>query len=455
MVVGLVVIAIISAIWIRHQTLEHRLNIMEFMAEETVHRMVNIEEHRVPPEAELHRVLRESGRYMDMDSQPFMYIVNTKGNVLFSNLPRSPLEQQIHPAIVNSEEDIQSMTIEESGEAIYIVKKPIVAEDFLIGWVVLIETKANLTKVNQEYRQLSIMIIGLALLGWAAIYFLSKKLAKPITGVAQAAQQVKEGDYDIDLPEDVQEKEVYDLIHSFKDMSQKLKQLESLRTELLAGVTHELKTPVTSISGLLQALNDGVVEEEEAKEFLEISLKETAKMKKMVEDLLAFNTFAANAIPVTTEPHAIDKVLQDFIRQWEVVHEEEAIQISLSLLNEPIQVRVDLIRLQQMMTNLLTNATHAMDGEGTIDITLGKTQHNVTIDVSDNGIGIPEEDQPFIFERFYRGDNKKFEIGGLGLGLPFSKMVAQSLGGDLTLKDSTSSGTTFRITLPIAEYEDD
>ena len=80
------------------------------------------------------------------------------------------------------------------------------------------------------------------------------------------------------------EQEVYELIHSFKEMTSKLEKLEALRTELLAGVTHELKTPITSISGLLQAMKDDVVSGEEAKEFLKISLNETEKMKKMVED---------------------------------------------------------------------------------------------------------------------------------------------------------------------------
>src|SRR5690625_4132328 len=122
--------------------------------------------------------------------------------------------------------------------------------------------------------------------------------------MAQAAEQIKEGNYQITLKEeDVQELEVYELIHAFKEMSQRLEQLETLRTELLAGVTHELKTPVTSISGLIQAVNDDVVEGEEAKEFIEISLKETTKMKKMVEDLLAFNSFAANAVPLSMKKY--------------------------------------------------------------------------------------------------------------------------------------------------------
>src|SRR5699024_11404234 len=92
------------------------------------------------------------------------------------------------------------------------------------------------------------------------INFLKKQLKKPIKDVAEAAELIKEGNYEVQISENVREKEVYELIRSFKEMAIKLEKLENLRTELLAGVTHELKTPVTSISGLLQAIKDGVVE---------------------------------------------------------------------------------------------------------------------------------------------------------------------------------------------------
>ncbi|MEG6614926.1 HAMP domain-containing sensor histidine kinase [Peptococcaceae bacterium 1198_IL3148] len=451
LVVGLVVVAIISALWIRHSTLENRLNLMEFMAEETANRIVNNNEERMPPERDVHRFLVDRGRLIDMEINPFIYIVNPGGKILFSNRPPNPMEQRLHPAILNNEDEVQRLAADEKLGHLYVVKKPIETASFLLGYVVFMELEQNLSRVNQEYRQLAVMIISLALLGWAAIYFLSGRLSKPIKQVAAAARQVEEGDYNIDLPSDVKEAEVYELINSFKEMSQKLKQLETLRTELLAGVTHELKTPVTSISGLLQAVNDGVVEGAEAKEFLEISLKETAKIKKMVEDLLAFNTFAANAVPVTKEIHSINRLVRDCTRQWQITQDEGDVEIAVSLLDETVEVKVDPIRFQQIITNLLNNAKHVIGSGGTIEVSLGTEQNHVTIDVTDTGIGIPEEEQAYIFERFYRGANKKYKVGGLGLGLPFSKMIAQSLGGDLELRTSSPAGTTFRVSLPKAD----
>src|SRR5690606_39001734 len=134
------------------------------------------------------------------------------------------------------------------------------------------------------------------------------------------------------LPDYVKEQEVHDLVHSFKEMAQKLEQLEATRAELLAGVTHELKTPVTSISGLLQAVKDEVVTGEEAKDFLDISLKETTKMQVMINDLLEFNSFSANALPVTSEQHEANDLIEDMVHQWKLGQEMEGVEVAVSLL---------------------------------------------------------------------------------------------------------------------------
>ncbi|MDM5332968.1 HAMP domain-containing sensor histidine kinase [Ureibacillus composti] len=438
--IGLIVVAIISALWIRHNTLENRLNLMSVLAESMADRIVTANDQaQPPPNFFLERKLKT-----ELEIDPFTYIVDTNGNVISSNRPKGPFEQQLNQSTLNKVDNIQNVTI--YNQEFYIVKSPININDSVVGWVVMVDTKDNLTHVNQEYTQLAIMIVSLALFGWAAIYVLSKRLAKPIKYVAGAAKLVSEGNYRIDIPNDSKEKEVYELIHSFKEMTKKLERLESLRTELLAGVTHELKTPVTSISGLLQALKDGVVTGDDAKEFLNISLNETEKMKTMVEDLLAFNQFATNTVPVNNEILNINEVVENALFSWQVAQKEE-IEVKLRKLFNPVEVTVDPIRFQQVMTNLLNNAKHALGSNGEIFVTLMEDETEIIIDVSDTGSGIPEAEQPFIFERFFRGEKKKYKIRGLGLGLALSKMIVQSLGGDLVLLKSSTEGTTFRITL--------
>ncbi|WHY83769.1 HAMP domain-containing sensor histidine kinase [Siminovitchia fortis] len=445
-IIGLVIMAIVSALWIRHTTLENRLHMLEFMAEETANRLVANEEPAIPPLNEVPGLFSERGDLLNMESNPSIYITDSRGAILANNRPQSPLKR-FDPTLLNNPKEVIKLS-EKGYEPFYMVKKPIEFDSVLLGWVVITETQANLSKVNQEYQQLTIMIVSLALIGWAAVYILSRKLSKPIKEVSKAAEQVRKGNYEVDLPSDAKAEEVDELIHSFKEMSQQLQKLESLRTELLAGVTHELKTPVTSISGLLQAIDEEVVSGEEAKEFLEISLKETAKMRTMVEDLLAFNSFAANAVPLTMEEHSINELVKESVYQWEAGKPVAGLTVEVKPLQDDASVRVDGVRLQQIMTNLLNNAGQAMALPGKIEVIMNESQSKVMIDIKDTGTGIPQEEQSFIFERFYRGQEKKYKVGGLGLGLPYSKMMAQAMNGDLELIESTSSGTTFRISLP-------
>ncbi|BDH61622.1 sensor histidine kinase [Lysinibacillus sp. PLM2] len=438
--IGLVIIGIISALWIRHTTLENRLNLMTFAAESMADRVVDGDERPFHGK-EMPNMF--AGREERIN--PFNYIVDIDGKVIFSDRPFGPINDSISMSIIESESSIQKILIDETNY--YFVKEPIVINESTIGWVLVVDSEKMLTEVNREYTQLFLFIISLGLLGWLVIYILSNRLSKPIQTVANAAKQVAEGNYQIKLPPERKEKEVDDLIQSFKEMTFKLEHLESLRTELLAGVTHELKTPVTSISGLLQAINDDVVTGDDAKEFIAISLKETEKMKKMVEDLLAFNQFAANVLDVNPEVQLIDDVVEDAISSWELSQKEKNVDLEVMLLEKDTKVYIDSIRFQQIMTNLLNNAQQALDDFGEIQVRTTENETYVFVDVIDSGKGIPEEEEPYIFERFFRGSDKKYKVRGLGLGLSLSKMIAQALEGDLQLIKSSSEGTTFRVIL--------
>src|SRR5699024_2679170 len=203
--------------------------------------------------------------------------------------------------------------------------------------------------------------------------------------------------------------------------------------------------PVTSISGLIQAVNEGVVTGEEAEEFLEISLQETAKMEKMVEDLLAFNSFATNTLPLTLEEYNVNEVIKNLADKWKTVPENAHVNMNIEVLNHPVVVNIDRIRMEQILINLWNNAKDAQETDAAIHILLTKDKETVQIDVKDEGVGIAEAEQPFIFERFYRGKTKQTKTSGFGLGLAFSKMIAEAHGGELRLVQSSSSGTTCRL----------
>lgn len=442
LMIGLVIISFLSASWIRHTTFETRIEMMEFLAEETVYRLTDT----AAPDNMLPNFIDNRERFRMREIDPILYIADAQGNILKSNRPIHPDSARNVTEWLDSDKAYTKVSIPPKGEH-YLVKRPIYVEDTLFGWVLVMEEKQHLTKVEQAYGQLAVLIGALAVLGWGAIYFLSKRLARPIKQVAIAARQIQDGDYHVYLPENNKEQEVDELVTSFKEMASKLEQLEKTRTELLAGVTHELKTPVTSISGLLQAVSDEVVSGKEAQAFLAMALQETTKMKTMVGDLLAFNRFAVDALPVNIVTANINEVVENTVKQWELLQDGQKINIECRSLTQNVYVQADMVRLQQILTNLLTNAQQAIQEEGTITITVSVQQQHVVVTVEDTGQGILEADKPFIFERFYRGENKKYGERGLGLGLPLSKMMAQSIGGELELINSSSTGTSFALKL--------
>lgn len=447
LIIGLILLGAGSLWWIQKTTLENRLNLMEYLAVETANRVTQTN-GMMEVDPFFNRMLEERARVLQLEKEPELFITDLSGEAIFSRPrhmnpgrmgPRNQNNIDIPSEVFENKETIQRLEVEDIG-IMYSVKSPILENNKQIGWVVLMQSADELSEVNQEYRLLFILLGGLGLLGWLVIYLLSKKILRPIQDVAHAAAQIKEGNYDLNLNTDSTEQEIFELVSSFAQMTNRLIQLEKLRAELLAGVTHDLKTPVTSISGLVQAVRDGVVTGEERQEFLDITLKEVTRLQTMIADLLDFNSLAAGAFSIRMENCNMNELVQNIVRQWGLT-KPKRIDYQVVVPNETLYRNIDPLRLQQIMINLLNNSYQSLDGQGSIIVMLSESG----IDIKDTGSGIPEAEQAYVFERFFRGEKKKLKARGLGLGLPFSKMLANALNGDLILTESSSRGSTFSI----------
>ena len=435
-----------STYWIRYSITEKRLAILEMTADEIAGRITDTS-GLISPGLFLPRVVDERFRFLRLEGRPLIYVTDEYGNIVFGMKDRMYNMLDFDELIAHSKnKNIQKVSIPH-GENFYLVRKEIIQDGLHIGWVFILLQEKEIRQSPDEMKLLMTMLISLAVLGWAVIYFLSKKLLRPISTIAEAAQQIVEGDYRVSIDDMIKEKEIYELSDSFKKMASRLEQLEALRTELLAGVTHELKTPVTAISGLIQAVKDEVVTGDDAKDFLNISQKEVVRLQKMVEDLLDFNSFAAGKVRITKEMINLGDCLHEILHQWELL-QEEVPKINMILPSHELFVSTDPLRLQQIVINLLNNAKQACRANCKIEVKAYEMETSISIDIKDNGNGIPIEEQPLIFERFYRGNNKRHKVHGLGLGLTFSKLIAKALNGDLVLKESTEHGTIFTIYLP-------
>lgn len=310
-----------------------------------------------------------------------------------------------------------------------------------------------------ELKQMRLTLIAALLLaGWGIVYMMTRRLVKPVRELADAANQIVAGNYNVQLSKDYKEKEIYELVYAFKKMAERLDHLETLRAQRLAGVTHELKTPVTSISGFVQALKDGVVSGEEAEAFLTMCLQESRRLEKMVDDLLDYNSATAQPVTIDLQLWELRTEIGSILERWRRGQGLDHIRLTFEAVEREGEggfwANTDAARLEQIIVNLLNNAREATPPEGTIRVLLDAEHGSFRIRIEDSGGGIPPEEQRLIFEPLYRGKTKKSSVRGLGIGLPLSRAIAQALGGDLLLANSDPHGTTFALLLPAAGYTD-
>jgi len=444
--VGLAIIGLITTFWIYKLENQKRIAIAHFVAEDISERVVD-SNGNINAESVLSGFIDKRVHFFDFGARPLLLIIDQKNNQIFSDNPkfRPDILQQVRSALTEKDSVVTIYGIMEHEQS-YLVKKEIKYNQKTIGWVLFVFPQARVTVNNAQLQFLIVLLVSLALLGWGVIYLLSMKLSKPIKDVVLSAKKIVEGNYEIQMDKNIKEKELYELIDSFENMSKRLQQLEMMRTELLAGVTHELRTPIASIRGLIQSVRDEVVSDEEAEEFLEISIKETKRLQKMVEDLLDFNSIIIGEYRLHKENYNLNELLQEINHQW-LIGLEKPINLNTLVPSQPIYTLTDSARVQQIIYNLLNNSLQSMKLMGNIDVTLYQNDQEIRIDVKDNGPGIPLEEQSLIFERFFRGKAKKNRVHGLGLGLTYSKNLARALGGDLILKESSENGTTFTLIL--------
>ena len=246
------------------------------------------------------------------------------------------------------------------------------------------------------------------------------------------------------------EKEVLlGVVAVFHDISD-LKRLEKIRRDFVANVSHELRTPVTVIKGYAETLLDGVLstDPEKAAVFLEKIHRHAGRLASLIGDLLILSELESGVTTPEAAPVAIAPVIDHVC----TLLEEKALSKNISIIQpgsgETGEVLADRAKLEQVLVNLLDNAIKYTQDNGTITISSAETEGMLTIAVSDTGIGIPDNDLPRIFERFYRVDAARSrEQGGTGLGLAIVKHILQLYGGSISVESRPGKGSTFSFTL--------
>lgn len=243
--------------------------------------------------------------------------------------------------------------------------------------------------------------------------------------------------------------EVGGVIFVMQDITEQQK-LENMRNEFLANVSHELKTPITTIKSYSETLLSGALEDKEtSKDFIEIIDSETDRMSRLVQDLLKLSRIEYNQEKWSKEIIDPKKVIENVYRKLSIRAKEKNQNLIIDVENDINKIRFDEEGLEQILQNIIGNSIKYTKKEGTVEILGYNEDKNVIILIKDNGIGIPKEDMKRIFERFYRVDKARSrDMGGTGLGLAIAKHIAEDHNSEIEIRSKYNVGTQVKISIP-------
>lgn len=237
-----------------------------------------------------------------------------------------------------------------------------------------------------------------------------------------------------------------------RDISE-AERLERMRKEFIANASHELRTPVTLISGCVETLNAGAAEDSsKRRQFLDVLEKNVKQLSNLIEDLLKLSTLDEEGRLHKEEKVDITRLVSEVIEQFSEFATKKGIYISPNMEKQPLTVIGDSALLKQAIANLIDNAIKYTNPVGTVTVSVKAVNGKVVTEVADTGIGIDKEHLPRIFERFYRVDKSRSrDLGGTGLGLSIVKHVVQAHGGEVSVQSEPGKGSKFTIILPQAD----
>ncbi|MFH1030998.1 MAG: ATP-binding protein [Chloroflexota bacterium] len=291
----------------------------------------------------------------------------------------------------------------------------------------------------------ALLAIAIALL---FTFFLSRRISAPIKNLALAAHRLGQGD----LSQRVNFKdksEIGELAQAFNSMASDLERTQKLQRNMVADIAHELRTPLSNLRGYLEAIRDGVIKPDA--ERIRSLDEEAALLSRLVEDLQELSLAEAGALKLHRQPEDIGNVIKQTMAMKQTRAAVKGVSLSTELAGELPPVNIDSQRIGQVLGNLLENAiTHTASG-GNIKVTVAKQDSAINVSVTDTGEGIPAEDLPFIFERFYRVDKSRTRAtGGSGLGLSIARRLVEAHGGKIEVQSEPGKGSRFSFTMPIS-----
>lgn len=293
---------------------------------------------------------------------------------------------------------------------------------------------------------LVVSLIGAFLIGiFKRVYF-----DKPIRTIAKGAKKVAEGDFSVRIPphrNDGKKDHIEVLIDDFNTMVEELTTIETLKTDFIANVSHELKTPLAVIQSYATAIQDDGITSAERHEYGKTIVEASKKLTELVTNILKLNKLESQEIVPVSEPYALDEQLRECVLSYEELWDKKGITLVGDDIDE-VTVNCDRTLLELVWNNLISNAIKFTDEGGVITLTLKKENDCAIVLIKDTGCGMSEETAAHIFDRFYQGDTSHSTEGN-GLGLALVKKVMALIDGDISVDSRVNEGTAITVKVKV------
>ena len=297
----------------------------------------------------------------------------------------------------------------------------------------------------------SALLIFLAAL--IAPYFISERIMNPLREMSRVAKNFASGNFKARVRVRGRD-EVAALAIAFNEMADSLENLESMRSTFIANVSHDLRTPMTTIAGFIDGIRDGVIPKEEQDYYLDVVSSEVGRLSRMVSSLLDLSRIQAGARKFVMKPFDICEMARVILISFEQQIEEKRLDVSFECENDRVLVVADYDAIYQVLYNISHNAVKFAREEGVLRIRIAHSKdRKVRVSIYNDGQGIPPADIPFVFERFYKSDKSRgLDKAGVGLGLYISKMIIAAHGEKIWVDGEYTKNCEFSFTLARASH---
>lgn len=343
---------------------------------------------------------------------------------------------------------IQAKTIQhDTGNPMFTVGVPILWNDIVQGGVFIHTSEQNIVASYQVVSGGLIRALIIALtIGTFLVFIFCTLVTKPLHAMVDAAEHFARGDFQQRVNVDSRD-EVGKLAKSFNSMAADLERLEQTRREFIANVSHELRSPLTSMRGFLCGILDGTVPEPDRNHYLGIVLDETERLSKLINTLLDLSQIENGNTQLQMADFNINEAIAQVLIRCEARVNALHLDVNIDFPDENLSVHADYDRIVQVLTNIIDNALKHVTEGGRIMLSTRKEKGLVRVAIEDTGCGIAAEDLPYIFDRFYMADKAHTKGNGTGLGLSIAKKIINQHGQTITVTSEIQKGTRFEFTL--------